>query len=239
MLPSPASGLAASSLTALLLPAGLLAAPPAGPSRDARPCFALQDGVSEPLGPFLPRRDGDHAEWGTYPDGRAWASTRARVELPLAIVLAKLRDHRNLKDMSRTRLVTRPQVRAGYLDAREVDVEVTLRALFVKLRVAWTEEWGYRVLAGSATEPEAALAVYQKVAGSSHLAHQCGSYLLTPAGPRATDLTLYEEVKARRRSAEDTRDMQRGILRNLREDRWPLPSDALAAPGQPEARRLP
>jgi hypothetical protein len=48
--------------------------------------------------------------------------------------------------------------------------------------------------------------------------HQCGSHLLRRLGPGRTDLFLYDEIDARRRSAEDTRDMQRGILRNIREN---------------------
>jgi hypothetical protein len=58
---------------------------------------------------------------------------------------------------------------------------------------------------------------YQKIAGSGHIERQCGSYVLQARDDGTTDLSMYEEVKADRRSAEDTRDMHRGILRNLRQ----------------------
>ena len=41
-----------------------------------------------------------------------------------------------------------------------------------------------------------------------------------PAGRgEATDLSMYEEIKADRRSARDTRDMHAGILANFRRAR--------------------
>ena len=43
-----------------------------------------------------------------------------------------------------------------------------------------------------------------------------GVHVLRARDDGTTDVSLYEEVKADRRSAEDTRNMHRGILRNLR-----------------------
>jgi hypothetical protein len=57
---------------------------------------------------------------------------------------------------------------------------------------------------------------YEKVAGTGHIERQCGSYVLQARTDGTTDLSMYEEVKADRRSAKDTRDMHAGILRNLR-----------------------
>jgi hypothetical protein len=56
---------------------------------------------------------------------------------------------------------------------------------------------------------------YQKVAGTGHIQRQCGSYVLEARGA-ATDISMYEEIKASRRTARDTRDMHAGILENLR-----------------------
>jgi hypothetical protein len=53
------------------------------------------------------------------------------------------------------------------------------------------------------------------VAGTGHIQKQCGSYVLEARG-EATDLSMYEEIKADRRSARDTRDMHAGILQNFR-----------------------
>src|SRR6185295_3486254 len=96
------------------------------------------------------------------------------------------------------------------------DVVVTLRALFVKVKVAWTEEWGYSLVEGTREAPRKIVVSYQKIAGTRHIEHQCGSYVLQAHDQATTDLSLYEEIKADRRSAEDTRDMHAGILRNLR-----------------------
>jgi hypothetical protein len=69
---------------------------------------------------------------------------------------------------------------------------------------------------GKEDAPRKIVISYQKVAGSGHLQRQCGSYVLQARDEASTDLSMYEEVKADRRSARDTRDMHTGILRNLR-----------------------
>jgi hypothetical protein len=202
----------------LLLAAGTLASA----VRSAEPsCFDLAQGFDAPLRPPIELREGsDHAEFGSYADGRDWASVRAVVAMPLAKVHAKLLDPRNLKDMKKTRIVVRPLPQAGYLDVRELDIEVTGRALLVKVTVRWTERWAFRLLEGTPEQPLLIVANYQKVAGTEHIRHQCGSYVLRPLGAGASDLSLYEEIAAKRRSARDTRDMLLGNLRSIREDRW-------------------
>jgi hypothetical protein len=189
-------------------------------------CFDVRRGIRAPLKPPIALLgDGDNSRYGTYRDGTDWASARAVVRMPIGRVLAKLRDHRNLKDMRKTRLVVHHFQEPSYLDLRHVEVEVVVRALLLKRTIRWTEEWAYRLVEGTQESPALVLANYQKIAGTSHIQHQCGSYSVRPFGPDATDLALYEEVRATRRSAEDTRNMHRGILRNLREDRWQAAED--------------
>jgi len=208
------------------------AAPPAGRAGEAAgpgPCFDVSRGFDAPLHPpvsLLPGRD--HSEHGTRPDGVDWAATRAVVELPTRRLLDKLLDPRNLKAMDKTRLVVREREHPGYLALRRIDVVVRARALFVGFDVSWTEEWAWRVLAGSPEEPQRVLGNYQKVAGTRHIRHECGSYLLEQIDSGRTDLFLYEETAAKRRSSKDTRDMHRGILRNIRQD--------LYEAGLPDAR---
>jgi hypothetical protein len=177
-------------------------------------------GFEEPLRapPRLREDGGDHAEYGTRPDGVDWAATRAVIELPIRALLDKLLDTRNLKAMEKTRLVIREREHPGYLALRRIDVDVRVKALLIGFDVRWTEEWAWRVLKGSPEAPERVLGNYQKIAGTGHIRHQCGSYLLRRLGPGRTDLFIYDEIDARRRSARDTRDMQRGILRNIREN---------------------
>jgi len=191
-------------------------APQLGPSG---PCFDPGAGFDAPLRPPLAlREDVDHSEYGTRPDGVDWAATRAVVDLPIGTLLAKLLDPRNLKAMEKTKLVIRDREHPDYLALRRVDVTVRAKALFVGFDIEWTEEWAWKVLAGTPREPRRVLANYQKVAGTGHIRHQCGSYLLQRLDEGRTDLFLYEEIDAKRRSAKDTRNMHRGILRNIRED---------------------
>jgi hypothetical protein len=200
------------------LAAALLALSAQGATAEDR-CFDL--GGSAPLKPPIAlRSDGDNSQFGTYPDGTDWASTRGVVQMPIRTVLAKLQDHRNLKDMKKTRLLVLHLEHPGYLDLRHVQVEVVVRALLIKRTIQWTEEWAYRLVEGTVESPNLVLANFQKIAGTSYIQHQCGSYSVRGFGPDATDLGLYDEVRAKHRSASDTRNMHMGILRNIREDRW-------------------
>jgi len=194
-------------------------APAAAGAPASGPCFDVERGFDAPLREPLERDgEGDRSEFGTRPDGIDWAATRAVVDLPLRALLGKLLDARNLKAMEKTRLVIRERVHPDYLALRRIDVTVRVKALFVGFDVGWTEEWAWRLLEGSRDRPVAVLGNYQKVEGTGHIRHQCGSYLLRRLDAGRTDLFLYEEIDAKRRSAKDTRDMQRGILRNIRED---------------------
>ena len=182
-----------------------------------RPCFDFALKIIDPLRPPLPRIEGrDNSAYGTYPSGIDWAAARALVAMPIGAVYAKLLDHRTVKDMKKTTLSTTVLERPGYLDFHHVDVVVTLRALFVKVKVAWTEEWGYSLVEGTREAPRKIVVSYQKIAGSRFIKHQCGSYVLQAYDETTTDLSLYEEIKADRRSAEDTRNMHVGTLRTLR-----------------------
>jgi hypothetical protein len=208
----------------LLLPPGLftlqiLALAAFGEAAEPpRPCFDFAVKIIDPLRPPLPRIEGrDNSAFGTYPSGIDWAAARALVAMPIGAVYAKLLDHRTVKDMKKTTLSTTVLERPGYLDFHRVDVVVTLRALFVKVKVAWTEEWGYSLVEGTRDAPRKIVVSYQKIAGSRFIKHQCGSYVLEAHDEATTDLSLYEEIKADHRSAEDTRNMHAGTLRTLRD----------------------
>ena len=196
----------------------LVLAPAFGASTDVPPkCFDFATTVVEPLHPPLEIVPGrDNSVFGTHPNGVDWAATRARMGMPLGELYAKLKDHRNHKDMRRTAITTTDVERPGYLDFQRVDIVVSIRALFFKAKIAWTEEWGFALLEGTAEAPRRILASYQKVAGTGHLRHQCGSYVLQAGDDGTSDLSMYDEVIADRRDAEDTRNMQAGILRSLR-----------------------
>jgi hypothetical protein len=172
----------------------------------------------EPLRPSIPMLPGrDNSAFGTYPGGVDWASTRALLAMPISVLYARLLDHRNHKDMKKTALKTTEVPRAGYLQFQRVDIVVTVRKLLVKVKLRWTEEWGFSLVEGTPEAPRRILASYQKTpGGTKHLRHQCGSYVLQAIDDESSDLAMYDEVVADRRSAEDTRNMQAGILLNLR-----------------------
>jgi hypothetical protein len=160
--------------------------------------------------------EGDNLAFGTYPGGIDWASARALVRRPITAVYPMFLDHRNLKDKTRTTVATTVLERPGYLAFHNVDVTVRIRALFFKLKLEWTEAWGYSLIEGTPADPLKILMSYQKIAGTPHIEHQCGSYILWARDSATTDVSLYEEVKADRRSAEDTRDMHVGTLATIR-----------------------
>jgi len=202
-----AMGLAAMGLTARTARAADLSGP----------CFDLRARVVEPLSAPIPLVPGhDSHVFGTYPSGVDWASGRAVVEAPIESVLARLLDHRNVKDMTKTTLKTTVLDRPDYIAFHLVDVVVTLRALFLKVTLPWTEAWGFTLVEGVPQAPRRIVVSYEKVAGTGHIERQCGSYVLQARDDGTTDVSLYEEVKADHRTAEDTRNMHRGILRNLR-----------------------
>jgi len=190
-------------------------APPFEPSG---PCHDFRQSIVAPLVPPLPLVMGQDAHaFGTYASGVDWASGRVVLDMPIEAAYTALLDHRNVKDMARTTLATTALDRPGYLAFHLVDVVVTVRALFVKVRVAWTEAWGFALAEGTAQAPRRIVASYQKVAGTSHIRRECGSYVLQALEPGTTDLAMYEEVQADHRTARDTSNMHRGIVANLRQ----------------------
>jgi hypothetical protein len=183
----------------------------------AGPCFDFSHKIVAPIVPLIPLIPGhDNHAFGTSPTGVAWASGRVILDMPVATAYASLLDHRNFKDMTRTKITTTVVRQPDYMAFHLVDIVVTLRALFLKMDLPWTEAWGYSLVQGTPEAPRLIVVSYQKVAGTDHIKRQCGSYVLQAREDGTTDLSLYEEVKADRRSARDTRDMHRGIVRNLR-----------------------
>ena len=139
----------------------------------------------------------------------------------------KVLDHRNVKNMLKTKLDTQVLERPGLLEYHVVSVVVTLKVVLFKKKIAWSEEWGFSLAEGTREKPDRIVVSYQKVDGTKYLEHECGSYVLQRLGHDATDVSLYDEIKATRRSASDTMNMHLGILRNLR-DGGPAPATSAA-----------
>ena len=190
----------------------------AGADGSRSTCFDLSEAITEPLRPSIPLLEGsDNTAFATHPNGIAWAAARAVIRRPIEVVYLKLLDHRNVKNMRKTELDTQVFERPGLLEYHLVSVVVTLKVVLLKKTIAWSEEWGFSLAEGTRDKPDRIVASYQKVDGTKYLEHECGSYVLQRLGDDATDISLYEEVKAPRRSARDTMNMHLGILRNLRD----------------------
>jgi len=141
----------------------------------SRPCFDFASKIDAPLRPPIPSIEGrDNSAFGTYPNGIDWAAGRALMEMPIEALYAKLLDHRNVKDMKKTTLSTTVLERPGYLQFHHVDVIVLVRMLFVKMKIAWTEEWGYSLVEGTRDAPRKIVVSYQKIGGTRDLKHRCG-----------------------------------------------------------------
>lgn len=196
---------------------GLAATSRVPAAEPAGPCFDFRQTVVEPLIPPIPLLDGrDNHAFGTYPTGIKWASARAVLDVPIEETYARLLDHRNVKDMKKTTLTTTVLDRPDYMAFHLVDIVVRLRLLLLKMDLPWREEWAYSLTEGTPQAPRRIVVSYQKVAGTTHIKRQCGSYVLEARDDGTTDLSVYEEIKAARRSARDTRDMHKGIIKNLR-----------------------
>lgn len=178
-------------------------------------CFDFDKQITRPLRePISLPKTGDAAEKGQK-NGIDWGAARGIVKKPILEVYKKLLDHRTVKDMGRTQLLTKQIKRQGYLDFHRVDVTVRV---FGPITVSWVEEWGYHLAEGTPVLPKKIVISYQKVAGTSYIQHQCGSFVLKAHETHSTDVFIYEQVKASHRDAEDTVNMVVGILRTIRED---------------------
>lgn len=202
-------------------PAAVILAFGTGASAADSHCFDFSRPVTSPLRPSLPpsSEGTDVHAFGSHPNGLDWAAGRATLDLPIEAVYRKILEHRSLKDMSKTSLARIAEDRPGFLAFQYVDVLVRVRVLLVRLKIAWREAWGFAVARGTAGAPREIVAAYEKISGTRHIRHLCGSYVLSALDGGRTELSFYEEVDAARRSAEDTCNMHKGILRNLRKPR--------------------
>ncbi len=140
-----------------------------------------------------------------------WASASGVVNRPIADILKELQTH----DATRSGKVSEVKIDKledpHFLERQRVHF-VVKPFLFVK--VEWTEDWGFSLLKGSPDRPGQILASYEKTEGTSYISHLCGNIDLAMLSDNSTRVVVYEEVRARSRSEEDTRKgVRRTILR--------------------------
>ena len=153
---------------------------------------------------------GARVQQGTLPEGGFFAALRTEVEFDAAAVANQLWDPANLKNPSNTRvrLTELPSEGRTGLRARKVDVNVR-PFLFVNLD--WEERWERRELRpGPGYRIE-----YRKVSGEDRLRHFCGWMEVRAVAGGRSEVTLFEEIDAPRRSAAEVAAGHVGTIRML------------------------
>jgi hypothetical protein len=222
----PLSALFLTSTLAFLLPwalAGALVWPSPAWADDSASelCFDFAHPVQAPLQPaaaFAAAKpvdpDSDAVVSGLRTEGGGWATARGRLSAPIGSVLAVLRDHTTLKDPKDCDLRFEHEKRDGWLDFE--NVEVTLHP-FPLVSVSWKEQWGFKITEGTETVPKKVVISYQKTEGTNHIRHFCGNIVLTARpSKKDTDIAIYEETDATRRTPEAIAKGHEGTLRTIR-----------------------
>jgi len=179
-------------------------------------CFDFSTGappVTEPLRPLTDQaipRD----ESGTLPDGPVWAAVHGVIGQAIDAILKDLLAHRSTKSPRVNKMEIRGVPDPRYLDRQSVSFEVDP---FPFVSVKWTETWAFYLSKGTAQRPERIVISYEKVAGTSHISHLCGNYLLKTKGDRMTEVFIYEEAQATGRSQQDTLRGLEGNLQSFRD----------------------
>jgi hypothetical protein len=158
----------------------------------AGPCFDFSKRVEVPLRPTVALGAGG-AEVGDSGKEKAfvWARLHGVVKRPIEKVLAFLSDPQNMRDPELAELVVTPAATGPFL------AHYTAHSLvkpFPFVRVEWTDEWAFTLLDGTAARPATVLVAYQKVEGTSHIAHYCGSLVLKRVDDGTTDVAQAEEA---------------------------------------------
>ena len=144
--------------------------------------------------------------------GYAWAVVDAMIPSPLAPLLKRAADPLTTKGPENKGIEVIPLKLQGTW--RKDRVHVRIKPVFF-LTLEWDEDWSTVIKEGTADAPKAALVMYQKTNGTSHIEHFCGNILLERISDAATGIHLVEEIKADRRSPEDVLNGLRGTLQTL------------------------
>ncbi len=165
--------------------------PPVGGAET--PCFDLSQPVTKPLVEAPPGESpGDQIDSGTTNEGRVWARIRGRVAKPIERVLAMLQDHQLMRDPSIDELLVERQERGPHLARMRVHSVVKP---FPLVRLEWTDEWAYTLVKGTPEAPQTIVIAYQKIDGTSAIAHFCGNLVLRRLDAATTEVYQYEEAK--------------------------------------------
>lgn len=172
-----------------------------GTGRAEVPCFDLSQAVTSTLDePVSEQGPDDRGKSGEKKDGRTWARLRGRVRRPIEQILAFLQDHRRFRDPRVDELEVQRLPPGPHLARTRVHSVVRP---FPFVRVEWTDDWAYTLIEGTRESPQRVVVSYQKIEGTSHIAHSCGNLVLSRIDAANTEVYQYGEAKITGRSAED------------------------------------
>ena len=146
---------------------------------------------------------------GRLDSGSVWAKQEKLLDRPIGDILSDLEKHQLTKSSKVDEMTIQSSPDPRSIARQTIEFKVHP---FLFVVVEWKEDWVFRVLKGNSADPLQIWVGYQKTEGTSHIDHLCGSYILTRKSPNQTDVSLIEEVKASRRSLEDT---QKGVASTL------------------------
>ena len=170
------------------------------------PCFDLSTRIAEPPRPGLPLPpSGSDVSDAGQKGELVWAQRRGVVRRPIEKLRAFLEDPRNFKDEQVAEMTLTPLPSGPQLERHRVR---SLVRPFPFVTVEWTDEWATTLVAGTPARPDVLVVAYQKVAGTSYIAHFCGTLVLTRIDDHTTDVAQYEEANITGRSHDD---MKRGL----------------------------
>ena len=145
-----------------------------------------------------PRGAEDTSELGVMPDKATyWAAHRGEVALPIEKVLRLLWQHEVVRDSSVVE-ATFQALDPGRYVLRQKIRQVAKRFIFT---AEWVEDWAAAVTEGTPEAPQTVVVSSQKTEGTSHIQHLCSNIVLRRV-PKGTEMSLYQEAKITRRSAE-------------------------------------
>ena len=156
----------------------------------------------------------DPSQFGTDDKKNDWGQVSGLVHHSINDLYQKLLDPKTIRNGSDTQVEVTPIEIKDFL--KRTSQKIVIKPTFF-ITVEWKEDWLYSLKEGTATDPKVIVISYQKAEGTSHIKLLCGNILLTQLSPTLTGVSLYEEVQADRRSAEDALKGITGTLRTLRE----------------------
>ncbi len=177
-------------------------------------CFDFSRADWKPLAePLASTGSGPVSARGTSKEPNfEWGAARGLSPKAPSEILDWLLDHRNWKDPKKTEMVVQEEAREGLAAFHRVSSEVRV---FAFITVSWTEEWAYRVMAGTRASPRQFQVAYQKTDGTGHIRSLCGFIDGKDVAGSGTDLSFYEQSDASHYSAEDIEKMHLDNLAKL------------------------